>query len=255
MLRRLLQRSLNRKADPNAQSAVQHLEELRRRLITIFTAFIVSMAAALLGVEHIYNWLVRNLDQKLVLLGPSDVIWVYMVLSGVVGVIITLPIAAYQIWKFVQPAVPDASSRSVRLVIPLISIQFILGISFGYFVLFPMVLEFMERMADRGFETMYTAQKYFAFLVHMTVPFGVLFEMPVVIVFLTKLGILNPERLAKSRKMAYFLLCIIAVTITPPDIMSDLIVIVPLFLLYELSIGISKAVYTKHLRLTQAGNG
>ncbi|QCT02817.1 Sec-independent protein translocase, TatC subunit [Paenibacillus algicola] len=249
MIKHLLQRSLNRRADPNAQNAIQHLEELRRRLITVFTAFLVSMAAALIGVKPMYAWLVRDLDQKLILLGPSDVIWVYMVIAAVAALVVTLPIAAYQIWRFVQPALPDHGRRAAQVFIPLISVQFVLGISFGYFVLFPMVYEFMKGMAAGSFETMYTAQKYFTFLVHMTVPFGVLFEMPVVIVFLTKLGILNPERLSKSRKMAYFLLCIIAVTITPPDIMSDLIVIVPLFLLYEISIGLSKAVYARSAQL------
>lgn len=86
-------------------------------------------------------------------------------------------------------------------------------------------------------------------MVHMTVPFGVLFEMPVVIMFLTSIGILNPLRLAKMRKIAYLLLTIAAVTITPPDIVSDILVIVPLLLLYEISVGLSRIVY--HKRLTK----
>lgn len=84
-------------------------------------------------------------------------------------------------------------------------------------------------------------------MIHMTLPFGLLFEMPAAVMFLTKLGILNPERLAKARKMAYFILLIVGVTITPPDILSDIIVIIPLFLLYEISITISRVVYRKQL--------
>lgn len=252
MLRNLLQRSISRTANPNDQSAIEHLEEMRKRLIRTLIAFLVAMVAAFIYVEKIYHWLVRGMDKQLVLLGPSEVMWVYMIIAGVVAVTVTLPIAAYQIWRFVQPALPDGTHRSAVLLIPVISVLFIAGICFGYFVLFPMVLQFMQRMAEGAFQTMYTAQKYFTFMIHMTVPFGFLFEMPAIVVFLTKLGIVNPHRLAKMRKSAYFLLCIVAVTITPPDIMSDLIVIVPLFLLYEISVSISRFIYRKQLQLSQA---
>ncbi|MBD2870197.1 twin-arginine translocase subunit TatC [Paenibacillus arenilitoris] len=235
--------------NPNEQSVIGHLEELRSRLIRTLAAFLVAMAAAFIYVKDIYQWLVRDFDQMLVLLGPSDVIWVYMMIAGVVAIAITLPIAAYQTWKFVTPAMPQQAQRAALVFIPGISMLFIVGLCFGYFILFPMVLHFMNQMAGEEFATMYTAQKYFTFMIHMTVPFGLLFEMPAIVMFLTKLGILNPARLAKARKLAYFILAIVAITITPPDIISDIIVIVPLFLLYEISISISRFVYRKQLAM------
>ncbi|GGG83137.1 twin-arginine translocase subunit TatC [Paenibacillus radicis (ex Gao et al. 2016)] len=238
-------------AAPNEQSVIGHLEEMRSRLIRTLAAFLVSMAAALIYVRDIYQWLVRDMEEQLVLLGPSDVMWVYMMIAGAVAIAVTLPVAAYQIWRFVQPAVPPQAQRSALMLIPGISLLFLIGICFGYFILFPMVLHFMNEMAAGEFAVLYTAQKYFTFMIHMTVPFGLLFEMPAIVMFLTKLGILNPIRLAKARKLAYFVLCIVAVTITPPDILSDIIVIVPLFLLYEISISISKFVYRKQLRAGQ----
>jgi sec-independent protein translocase protein TatC len=237
------------KKNPNDQSVIEHLEELRSRLIRTLAAFLVAMAAAFIYVRDIYNWLARDVDEKLVVLGPSDVMWVYLVLSGVVGIAVTLPVAAYQVWKFVQPALPSQAQRVALVLIPCISLLFLIGIAFGYFILFPMVLGFMEKMAGDEFLTMYTAQKYFTFMIHMTVPFGFLFEMPAAVMFLTKIGILNPARLAKARKLSYLILAVVAITITPPDIMSDIIVIVPLFLLYEISITISKVVYRKQLTL------
>lgn len=222
---------------------------MRTRLIRTLVSFLVAMAAAFIYVKDIYRWLVRGIDQQLVLLGPSDVVWVYMMIAGVVAIAVTLPIAAYQIWKFVQPAVPKEAQRATLLFIPGISLLFIIGICFGYFILFPMVMHFMAQMAEGDFTTMYTADKYFTFMIHMTVPFGLLFEMPAIVMFLTKLGLLNPVRLAKARKLAYMGLAIVAITITPPDILSDLIVIVPLFLLYEISITISKVVYRKQLEI------
>ncbi|QYR19593.1 twin-arginine translocase subunit TatC [Paenibacillus sp. sptzw28] len=235
--------------NPNDQTVIGHLEELRSRLIRTLITFVVATAAAFIYVRDIYNWLSRDIDRKLVLLGPSDVMWVYLMIAGVVGIAVTLPIAAYQTWKFVQPALPARTQRATLVFIPSISMLFLIGIFFGYFILFPMVFGFMDEMAGDEFATMYTAQKYFTFMIHMTVPFGFLFEMPAIVMFLTKLGILNPAKLAKARKLAYFILAIIAITITPPDILSDVIVIVPLFLLYEISITISKIVYSKQLRL------
>lgn len=222
---------------------------MRARIIRTLIAFLVSMVAAFIYVRDIYQWLVRDMDQKLVVLGPSDVMWVYFMIAGVVAIAVTLPVAAYQTWKFVQPAVPEQAQRATLLFIPSITLLFLMGICFGYFILFPMVLHFMNEMAADVFATMYTAEKYFTFMIHMTVPFGLLFEMPAIVMFLTKLGILNPNRLAKARKLAYFILVIIAVTITPPDILSDIIVIVPLFLLYEISITISKVVYRNQLKM------
>ncbi|GGF97211.1 Sec-independent protein translocase protein TatCd [Paenibacillus albidus] len=227
---------------------------MRARIIRTLIAFLVSMVAVFIYVRDIYQWLVRDIDQKLVVLGPSDVMWVYFMIAGVGAIAVTLPVAAYQTWKFVQPAVPEQAQRATLLFIPSITFLFLLGIGFGYFILFPMVLHFMNEIAADDFATMYTAEKYFTFMIHMTVPFGLLFEMPAIVMFLTKLGIVNPNKLAKGRKLAYFILVIIAVTITPPDILSDIIVIVPLFLLYEISITISKFVYRTQLKTQNALN-
>ncbi|GAB2672446.1 twin-arginine translocase subunit TatC [Paenibacillus thermoaerophilus] len=235
--------------NPNELNLVGHLEELRSRLIRTMAAFLVSMAGAFLCVREIYRWLARDLDQKLVVLGPSDVVWVYMIIAGTVALAVTLPVAAYQIWKFVQPALSREAQRAALLYIPGIALLFLLGIGFGYFVLFPTVLRFVHGMAADDFAAMYTAEKYFTFMVHMTVPFGLLFELPAAVMFLTRLGVLNPNRLAKARKPAYFALAVVAVGLTPPDIVSDLIVIAPLFLLYEISLALSRFVHRKQLRV------
>ncbi|MCM3126865.1 twin-arginine translocase subunit TatC [Paenibacillus provencensis] len=234
--------------NPNELNMIGHLDELRSRLIQTLVTFLLWMVIAFIFVKDIYDILVSDMERKLIILGPSDVMWVYFMIAGVVAITLTIPVAAYHIWKFVQPAVPTAAQRSTLIFIPVLTLMFILGISFGYFILFPMVLHFLNEMAAGSFETMYTAQKYFTFMIHMTVPFGLLFEMPVVVMFLTKLGILNPAKLAKARKVSYFILVVVAVTITPPDIMSDILVIIPLFLLYEASLTISKMVYRKQLQ-------
>ncbi|AZK45387.1 twin-arginine translocase subunit TatC [Paenibacillus lentus] len=236
------------KVESSDTSFVGHLSELRRRIMFTLIAFIVALCGAFVYVKEIYRWLVRDLDQKLAILAPSDVLWVYLKLAGVVAIAVTLPIAAYQIWQFVKPALEPREQRASLAYIPWLPILFVGGISFGYGIIFPMVLQFLESMSG-DFTTMYTADKYFSFILSMTVPFGLLFEMPITVMFLTRIGILNPARLAKARKLSYFSLAVTAVLITPPDIVSDVLVIIPLFLLYEVSVTLSKIVYRKRKKL------
>lgn len=232
----------------NEMNLIGHLEEMRKRLIYTAIFFVLALVAAFLYVKSIYQWLVRGVDHELALLGPSDIIWVYFSIAGVAAIALTMPVAGYHTWRFVQPALSKEDQRGTLLFIPAIALLFILGLAFGYFVLHPMVLGFLTRLSV-DFQMVYTAEKYFSFLFNLTVPFGFLFEMPVVVMFLTRLGLLNPVRLAKARKLSYFGLTVTAVMITPPDIVSDILVIVPLFLLYEFSVTLSKLVYRKKLRL------
>ena len=226
---------------------IGHLNELRQRIIKILFTFIMFLVAAFIFVEDMYNWLVRDLDGKLAILGPGDILWVYMIISTICAIAFTIPVAAYQAWRFVKPALTREESMVTLSFIPGIFVLFIMGISFGYFVLFPTVLGFLTNLSVGQFETMFTAEEYFRFMLHLSLPFGFLFEMPLVVMFLTRLGILNPMRLAKARKLSYFALIVVSVLITPPDFISDILVIVPLLLLYELSITISKFVYKKRI--------
>ncbi len=132
--------------------------------------------------------------------------------------------------------------------IPALFILFIIGLCFGYFVIFPTVMDFLIELSGDMLATNFTADKYFRFIMTMTIPFAVLFEMPVVIMFLTSLGIVNPYVLGKLRKYAYFVLVVIAVVVSPPDIMSDFLVTIPLLFLYEISINLSKIVYKRKLK-------
>jgi sec-independent protein translocase protein TatC len=231
--------------NPNELNLSEHLDELRSRLIQTIVTFLVWMLISFVFVKDIYEVLVSNMDRKLIILGPTDVMWVFFMIAGIMSLTLTIPVATYHVWRFVQPAVSLSTQKATMNYIPALTIIFILGISFGYFILFPIMLKFLNKISADTFEMMYTAQKYFTFMIHMTLPFGLLFEMPVVVMFLTKLGILNPNRIIKARKISYFILVVVAVTITPPDILSDILVILPLFLLYEVSLTISKMVYRK----------
>ncbi|MDA1477958.1 twin-arginine translocase subunit TatC [Bacillus changyiensis] len=224
-----------------------HLEELRRRIIKTLLTFILFLIVGFIFVQDIYDWLSRDFDSKLAVLGPGDILWVYMMISGVLAIATTIPVAAFQTWQFVAPALTQVERRVALFYIPGLFISFILGILFGYFILFPLVLQFLISLSAGHFQTIFTAQHYFRFMLNLTLPFGFLFEMPLVVMFLTSLGILNPARLAKMRKIAYFVLIVISVVITPPDFISDVLVIVPLLVLYEFSISLSTFIYRKKM--------
>lgn len=230
---------------------VDHLDELRKRIIISAVAFVVFFIVGFTYVTEIYDWIVRDLDVKLIVLGPSDIIWVYFMIATIMAIAGTIPVLASQLWMFVKPALKPIEKRITLSYIPALFILFLVGLAFGYFVIFPMVLEFLVNMGADMFVTNFTAEKYFRFLMNMTLPFGVLFELPAVVMFLTSLGIINPFVLSKIRKYAYFVLILIAIVITPPDFMSDFVVTLPLLLLYEISINLSKFVYKKRLRKLQ----
>ncbi|WP_318508658.1 twin-arginine translocase subunit TatC [Bacillus sp. T3] len=230
---------------------IEHLDELRKRLIITVAAFIVFFIVGFMYVEEIYQWFVKDLEVKLIVLGPSDIVWVYLMIASVIAIAATIPILAIQIWMFVKPALKPLEIKVSLSYVPALFILFIVGLCFGYFVIFPMVMDFLINLGGEMFVTNFTADKYFRFVLNMTLPFGVLFELPVVVMFLTSLGIINPFVLSKLRKYAYFVLIIIAVIITPPDFISDFLVTLPLLMLYEISINLSKIVYKRKLKREQ----
>ena len=227
---------------------IDHLDELRKRLIITLAAFIIFFIVGFIFVEEIYNWLVRDLEVKLIVLGPSDILWVYFMLAAVIAFAGTIPVLATQIWLFIKPALKPIERKISLSYIPALFILFIVGLCFGYFVIFPTVMSFLIELGGEMMVTNFTAEKYFRFIFNTTIPFGVLFELPVVMMFLTSLGIINPYVLSKIRKYAYFVLIIIAILISPPDIMSDFLVAVPLLFLYEISVSFSKIVYKRKLK-------
>lgn len=231
----------------NGMQLEGHLEELRKRLIWTLVTFIICMCIGFIFVENIYNWIIQTANQELTILGPSDILWIYFVLAGSFAIVATTPIALFQVWKFIKPAISNDERKAVMLFFPAVLLCFLAGIAFGYFLLFPSVFSFLNSLATDQLNTMYTAEKYFKFLLHLTLPIGLLFEMPIIIMLLTRLGILNPFMLTKSRKVAYVVLTVISTLVTPPDFISAIIVMAPLILLYEVSVSISKVVYKKRL--------
>ena len=136
-------------------------------------------------------------------------------------------------------------ARAVFAYIPATFLCFVLGLAFGFYFVTPTILQVLLSLGEGLFETRLTAQNYLSFVFHTTIPIACLFELPVLVSFLTSIGLLNPKFLVKYRRYAYFILLVLAVVLTPADFISDLSMTVPLILLYEVSILLSRIIYQR----------
>lgn len=230
---------------------VEHLTELRKRLIIVATTFILSLALGFWMAPKTLNFIKQQPTAAHVewnVFGYTDGLMIYVKCALIIAILITLPIALFQVWLFVKPGLLDKEARGTIYFIPVSFLLFLGGISFSYYILFPLMLNFMSNINDSiGAIETYGMKQYFTFMFNLIIPVGVVFELPVIILFLTKLGIVTPDRLRKMRKVSYFVLVIIGVSITPPDFISDFIIVIPLLLLFEISILVSSWSYKKQL--------
>ncbi|XOI97787.1 twin-arginine translocase subunit TatC [Paenibacillus polymyxa] len=232
-------------------SITEHLSELRKRLIYVLSIFVLGLIAGFFVADPVYQYLTKAESAKGFVLHAFsfwDGIGIYMKIAGLFSLIITLPFTVYQIWKFVSPGLKPRERKATLKYVPYVFLLFLTGMAFSYYVIFPMALAFTTAITEKmGLVETYGMKQYFSFLFGIVLPVSLLFELPLLIMFLTGLRILNPIRLRKMRRVAYFVLIFIAVVITPPDFISDLLVMIPLLLLYEISVLLSAIVYRKQL--------
>lgn len=233
-----------------AQSLVDHLTELRRRLVAVCIVFVVVLVAAFFVVDPIYHFLTRNAISGVTIELNAFSFWdgvgVYMKIAMLVAFGITLPFTLYQVWAFVSPGLKPQERRATAKYIPYVFVFFLAGLAFGYYLVFPLAMTFTGSLnKELGLVETYGMADYFKFLTNIVLPISLLFELPLIILFLTQLRILTPLRLKKMRRVAYFALVVISVMITPADLFSAFLVLIPLILLYELSVLLSKRVYAK----------
>lgn len=224
---------------------VEHLAELRKRLIIVAVTFILSLTIGFILAPRLLTFIKKQPTAMHVewnIFGYTDGLMIYLNCALILSLLITLPIALHQIWLFVKPGLSENESKGTIMFIPASFLLFLAGISFSYFLLFPLMLNFMSNINESiGAIETYGMKQYFTFMFNLLLPVGIVFELPVVILFLTKLGIVTPDKLRKMRKIAYFILVIVGVSISPPDFISDILIIIPLLLLFEISIWVSSA--------------
>jgi sec-independent protein translocase protein TatC len=222
-------------------SLLDHLEELRRRLIICgITIFVLSVAAHLY-VEQIRNLFIRPVGQ-LVYLGLAEALMTNLRLALVAGFFLALPVIFYQLWLFILPGLHRQERGLVFIIALLTLLFFMLGVSFAYFVILPFSVQFFLGYAAEGLTPMISFSAYISYSMGLMLGFGLVFLMPVAVLILARLGLVTPEYLARQRMYATIIIFILAAVFTPPDVLSQILMGVPMLVLYELSIFMARFV-------------
>lgn len=220
-----------------------HLGEIRKRLVSIALVYLLLAVACFIVVEYFVEALLNLGDQlSFVYLSPGELVSGYFRLALIMALVLASPFILYQIWGFLRPALKAKEKRACLFGLCGGLIFFLLGAIFAYFVAIPFMLDFFARFGSLEISASISFEKYMNFLISTLVCFGLVFELPVLSFLLSQLGILKPDFLAKVRKYAILVIFIIAAIITPPDVVSQVMIALPMLLLYELSIWVSKAV-------------
>jgi len=223
-----------------------HLQELRSRLIASFIAIGIGFIVCYTFSQTLFDILAKPLFKllpqggSLIFTSVAEAFFTYMKVAFIGGLILASPFVLYQIWAFVAPGL---YRHEKRYVLPLLfggSFFFLLGILFGYFIALPVGFKFLLGYAADLIKPMPSMKEYLSFSVKFLLAFGLVFEFPVVLVMLARIGIIDAKMMARQRKYAILLIFIFAALITPPDLISQLIMAFPLIGLYELSILLAK---------------
>lgn len=222
------------------ESLVDHLGDLRKQLIKGAFVFVFFLLVVFASLNYWFPYVVRGHD--LVILGPLEVIKFYTSISVTLALGLSLPFLSYFLWQFVKPGLKEDESKFLGLYSPAMLILFVLGVSFGYFVVNPLSFQFLIGLGAANFAVMISASEYIHFLIMTTIPLGLLFEMPIVALFLSSIGLLTSASMKNVRKWSYLTIAIISALITPPDFISQLLVLIPMAILYEASIYLVKKI-------------
>ncbi len=245
-----------------------HIAELRRHILRSVLAIAVFAIYFLSNKEFVFNTLMfgprdpnfptyraicsfsnwAGLGDKICFTPPKfnvitrelgEALMQHMYISFCLGIICAFPYIFWEFWKFIRPGLLESERKAVRGIVGICSMLFLLGNAFGYYVIAPFSISFLASYTVEGLDVSPTLNSYVTYMTMFTLPTGLIFEMPIVSFFLTKIGVIGPKMLRSYRRHAAVVIVIIAGIITPPDVMSQTIVAIPLFALYEISILVS----------------
>ena len=224
--------------EASSMSVVDHLSELRTRLVIAIVAIIIGTLGGYYYVEDILQILVAPAG-KLYYTKPTEAFFTYMKISLVAGCIVSSPVWFYQIWAFIVPALSKGEKKVTFMVVPTAVVLFVVGVLFSYYLVLPMAIQFFIGFGTDELQPLFSIGQYIDFVIAFILPFGITFELPLILIALGVLGILSSDRLREYRKMFILLAFIIGAAISPtPDMLSQTMIAGPMILLYEISYGV-----------------
>ncbi|WII73063.1 twin-arginine translocase subunit TatC [Bdellovibrio sp. 22V] len=227
--------------DSKAQSLYEHLAELRKRLINCVFILIIATGICYGFSEKIFNFVRAPISPYLpggglIYTGPLDKFIAHLKLAFVCGILLSCPFWLYQVWKFIAPGLYAKERKYTMGFIISGTGLFLLGAAFSYWVALPMAFEFLMTFGGDVDKPMISIDQYMGFFTQMCLMFGVAFELPLIIVLLGMFGIVSQEFLRKNRRYAVMTIAVIAAIITPPDLLSMVMMLAPMWILFEAAV-------------------
>ncbi len=237
-------RDINEVDSSDDMGFLDHLEELRWRIFKVLISIVSFSAVSFFFSDFFLNFLIeptKSIDPPLTLqvLRVQGMLIVKMWIAFFGGVILSLPVIVYQIWSFIATGLYQNEKKHLPTLIVATFISFIAGAAFAYYVIIPLIIPTLLAFGVEGIENNISIDYYFSFVLQMIIASGVIFEMPVVAYFLGRIGLLTPAFMRHYRRYAIASIFIIAALLTPPDPLSQMLLAIPLLVLYEISIYIS----------------
>lgn len=227
--------------DDGTMSLIEHLSELRSRIIKSLLAIAFGSGVAYFFLDEITNYLTLPVG-KLYYMKPGEAFFTYLKIDIAAGFLIALPIIFYHAWKFFLPALTKNERAVLGVLVPSSVVLFFAGMAFSFFLILPVALKFFMGFGEEteNLQSMFSFASYFEFVILFVLPFGFVFELPLVIIVLGKLGILTSEILSKYRRYVFFFSFVIGALVTSPDVITQIAVAIPVILLYEVGYRVVK---------------
>jgi sec-independent protein translocase protein TatC len=222
---------------------VEHLDELRTRLFVCLGALLIGLIVGYVFHDHLIHWLNRPLPQgrvgRPITFGVAEPFLTSFKISLYAGFLLALPVILWQAWSFLAPAFEEGNQRRIIWFVLLATALLVAGIVFGYFVALPAAVHYLTNYDKNLYDIRIRARDYYAFATMVMLAMALVFELPILVIALVRLGILSTARLRKERRIGYFVVACIAVALPGIDPVTTAIEAVPLLILYELSIWLS----------------
>src|SRR5881392_4202760 len=221
---------------------VEHLDELRARIFVSLGALAVGFVVAFVFHRHLLHWLNAPLPAgrgNPITLGVAEPFLTAMKVSLMAGFALALPVVLWQLWSFLAPAVEEHAERIVFTFVLLATVLLVAGVAFGYWLVLPQAIHFLTNFDKSVYNVQLRARDYFSFVITVLIAVGIVFELPIFILALVRLGVLSTRTLRSNRRLGYFIVAVIAVLLPGVDPVTTTLEAIPLLVLYEGSIWLS----------------
>lgn len=225
---------------------VDHLAELRRRIMIIIGTLVVAVLVGFYYSSPIVDYFMQ-IPGELVFLYPGEAFIVHLTVSLAVGIVLSFPVMLYQVIRFILPGLLAKEIRVLYIGLPFSMGMFVLGVVFAYKAILPLAYKFFMGFGTATLEPLISIGSYVSFVLGLVIPFGVIFQLPLIVLLLTGIGILRPTTLVRYRKYIILTIFVVAALLTPPDVVSQALMALPMLLLYEFSILLSRVVFRRKL--------